>query len=172
MNLLRWLSRIEVFLCLAGLGAAFAAAGLLALVESLMGAGHLEAIGWGAIYDVARLGLVVAALFAIGPAATLDSQIRRRRLGPRSWGAKAATAHYATTAAVFFVLFCIASYVTAETRALNDLVAGLHLPLWLMQSLMVTAFGANVLRFSVYAADEKTRPEAIDPLFLAIRFSR
>jgi len=109
----------------------------------------------------ALLGLLLLTLFGLGPSAvaslrpSLSKQFFDRRTFSQSWFE---TLSYSVTSAFFFVLFCLAAYMSSETRALGERMAVLDWPLWLIQSSLVLAFGCNVVRYSIYAADASARP--------------
>lgn len=110
---------------------------------------------------LALQGLLLLTLFAIGPSAvanlrpSLSKQFFDKRSWSRSWFE---TLAYSVTALFFFVLFCLAAYMSSETRALGERMAILDWPLWWVQSSLVLAFGCNVVRYSIYAADASVRP--------------
>lgn|GEM_PF-5122363 len=113
------------------------------------------------LQPVALQGLLLLTLFAIGPSAvsslrpSLSNQFFDKRSWSRSWFE---TLAYSITALFFFVLFCLAAYISSETRALGEHMAVLDWPLWLVQSSLVLACGCNVVRYSIYAADASARP--------------
>ena len=109
----------------------------------------------------ASVGLLVVALFGIGPAAAQMLHFRLAwldRLCPEPAIAHVERVGYAVAALLFFALFCLATYTTSETRILGEEAPYLDLPLWLLQSLLIVAFGNHVLRFSLYSADPALRP--------------
>ena len=79
---------------------------------------------------------------------------------------------YAVTATVFFILFCLAAFVSAETRILDHTVRTLNWPLWVMQCTLVVAFGGNVVRYSVFAADASLRRYPEPHLDSVVRFKQ
>ena len=150
MNVIRWLTRIEYSLC---------AIGFFLLLAAL--AADLAARGgyfWSGSGSVASLGVVLIGLFGmgpalLGPASSLSTKLLTKTgdwRRPASWLRPVA---HACTALLFFILFCLEAFVASETRILGGQLNGLGWPLWVAQSLMVLAFGGNVVRFSIYAAD-------------------
>jgi len=110
---------------------------------------------------IALQGLLLLTLFSIGPAGVADLRpsLRKQFFDRGSWNRGwVETLGYSCTAIFFFVLFCLAAYMSSETRVLGDHLAILDWPLWLLQSVLVLAFGSNVVRYSIYAADASCRP--------------
>lgn len=130
---------------------------------------------------VALLGLMFVGLFGAGPG--LAAGLRRRldhsvfNLWPGRHSGQTATPYldslgYAVTAAVFFILFCLAAFVSAETRILDHTVRTLNWPLWVMQCTLVVAFGGNVVRYSIFAADASLRRYPEPHLDSVVRFKQ
>ena len=112
---------------------------------------------------IALQGLLLLTLFGIGPAggAGLRPSLSKQFFDKPSWNRGwVETLAYSVTAIFFFVLFCLAAYMSSETRTLGEHMAVVDWPLWLVQSALVVAFGCNVVRFSIYAADASARPIA------------
>ena len=129
---------------------------------------------------VALLGLMFVGLFGAGPGLAAGLRRRLDRSVFNLWSGQRFSREftryldslgYAVTASVFFILFCLAAFVSAETRILDQIVRTLNWPLWVMQCTLVVAFGGNVVRYSIFAADASLRSYRESQLDSVVRFT-
>lgn len=155
MTGLAWLARLESALCMTGL-----AVMALALVVDV---GARLTVGHGVV-GAAQLGLVgmlLTALFGIGPAADAGEHLRPRildRYCPPSWEPGLERAGHALTGGFFALLAWIAAGVAIESHRLDDVTSLLRWPVWLLQTVFVAAFGLNALRYALFAARPDLSP--------------
>ena len=145
---LAWLSRAESALCVVGL--AVMALALVVDVGSRLTVGH-------GVVGAAQLGLVgmlLTAMFGMGPAADAGEHLRPRvldRYSPPSWEAGLSRAGHLLTAGFFALLAWIAVDVAIESHRLDDVTSLLRWPVWLLQTVFVVAFVLNALRYALFA---------------------
>ena len=149
MTAFAWLARLESALCVAGL--AIMALALIADVGARLTMGH-------GVVGAAQLGLVgmlLTALFGIGPAADAGEHLRPRildRYCPPAWEPGLVRAGHLLTAGFFGLLAWIAAGVAIESHGLDDVTSLLRWPVWLLQAVFVAAFALNALRYVLFAA--------------------
>ena len=155
MTWFAWLARTESAFCVAGL--AIMALALIVDVGARLSVGH-------GVVGAAQLGLVgmlLTALFGIGPAADAGEHLRPRildRYCPPSWEPALVRAGHALTAGFFGLLVWIAAGVAAESHGLDDVTSLLRWPVWLLQSVFVVAFALNALRYALFAVRPSLSP--------------
>lgn len=155
-----WLARLESALCLVGL--AIMALALIVDVGARLTLGH-------GVVGAAQLGLVgmlLTALFGIGPAADAGEHLRPRILDkycPPGWEPRLERTGHALTAAFFALLTWIAAGVAMESHRLDDLTSLLRWPVWLLQAVFVAAFALNAFRYALYARKPDSAPRNRKP---------
>ncbi len=169
MIVFAWLRRFESALCLAGL--AIMALALIVDVGARLTLGH-------GVVGAAQLGLVgmlLTAMFGIGPAADAGEHLRPRildRYSPPSWEAGLVRTGHALTAAFFALLAAIAVGVAIESYRLDDVTSLLRWPVWLLQTVFVTAFALNAIRYALYAVRPDLAPRNREPDEVQVGSSR
>ena len=155
MTAFAWLARVESACCLAGL--AVMALALIVDVGARLTLGH-------GVVGAAQLGLVgmlLTALFGIGPAADAGEHLRPRildRYCPPSWEPGLERAGHVLTAGFFALLAWIAAGVAIESHGLDDVTSLLRWPVWLLQTVFVAAFALNALRYALFAVRPHLSP--------------
>ncbi len=160
MSLLNWIGRLERWLCTSGFIVMSAALVLDVAFRLFVGRGVVGAP------QVGLVGMMVTALFGLGLAADAGDHFRPRVLDgyvPKSFTEAFIAFGHLVTACFFALLVWLALWVARESYALEDVTPLLRWPVGLLQSVMVIAFSANVLRYLTYAFVPATRPsEHID----------
>ena len=155
MKCLRWMARLENALC--ALGFVLMAAALILDVGArlILGRGLVGAAQLGLV------GMLVTALFGLGLASDAGEHLRPRVLDPYrppSWAPAMVRIGHLLTGAFFLLLAWLSAGVAWESWLLEDVTSLLRWPVWLLQTVLVLAFGFNGARFLLFGLRPELAP--------------
>ncbi|MEM1231082.1 MAG: TRAP transporter small permease [Pseudomonadota bacterium] len=154
--LLTLIGTTERWLCVVGF--AVMAAALVADVGARLFLGH----GIVGAPQFGLVGMLVTALFGVGLAADRGEHFRPQvldRFVPAGLERAVVGFGHALTAAFFVLLMVLSIRVARESAQLEDVTALLRWPVWVLQLVFVLAFGFNAVRYLIFAAVPRLRPE-------------
>ena len=157
MKWLRWLSQTEKALC--ALGFVVMAIALILDVAARLILGH----GLVGAPQLGLVGMLVTALFGGGLAADAGEHLRPRVLDPYRpphWEPAMARIGHLLTGGFFLLLAWLSAKVALESHRLEDVTSLLRWPVWMLQSVLVLAFGGNGVRCLLFGLRPELAPSA------------